>query len=65
MRSKVVFGNERVKKSFEKLKNAKTEDKNLYKWLIRAFEDLEKKPFSGIQIVKKIIPKEYERRFKY
>jgi len=63
MKSKIVFGNERVKKSFEKLKNSKTEDKNLYKWLIRAFEDLETDPFSGTQIAKKIIPKEYEKKY--
>ena len=63
MKSKIVFENERVKKSFEKLKNSKTEDKNLYKWLIRAFEDLETDPFSGTQIAKKIIPKEYEKKY--
>ncbi len=63
MKSKVVFADERVKKAFEKLKNSKTEDKKLREWLERAFGDLEENPFCGIQIPKRLIPKEYHKRF--
>ncbi|MAG20092.1 hypothetical protein CL618_01525 [archaeon] len=63
MKSKLVFGDEKTKLSFEKLKTSKTEDKKLYNWLTRAFEDLEENAFSGIQIPKKLIPKEYETKF--
>lgn len=63
MKSKIVFGDDKVKASFEKLKSSKTEHKRLYKWLTRAFEDLEENSFCGIQIPKKLIPKEYEKRF--
>jgi len=37
MKSKIVFGDDKVKISFDKLKSSKTEDKRLYKWLTRAF----------------------------
>ncbi len=63
MKSKVVFGNHKVKESFEKLKSSKTEDKKLYERLVKAFEDLEQNAFCGIQIPKKLFPKEYERKF--
>lgn len=63
MKSNVVFGNEKIKDSLEKLKNSKTEDKKLYSWLIRAFEDLKENAFAGVQIPKRIFPKEYEQKF--
>jgi Txe/YoeB family toxin of Txe-Axe toxin-antitoxin module len=63
MKSSVVFGNEKVKTSFEKLKHSKTEDRKLYEWLTRAFKDIEENAFCGIQIPKKLIPKEYEMKF--
>ena len=63
MKSKVVFGNSKLKDSFNKLKKLKTEDKKLYEWLVRAFEDLENDAFCGIQISKKLIPRDYEKKF--
>ncbi len=45
------------------MKSGKTEDTQLYGWLVRAFEDLEKDAFSGIQIPKKLVPKEYELKY--
>ena len=63
MKSDIVFGNNRLKDSLDKLRNSKTEDKKLYEWIVRAFEDLEKDAFSGIQISKKLIPKEYIKKF--
>lgn len=63
MNSEIVFENEKLKNSFDKLKDSKTEDKRLYSWIVRAFEDLEKKAFSGIQIPKRLIPKEYQKKF--
>lgn len=56
MKSKVVFADIKVKEAFEKLKDSKTEDKQLYQWLLRAFKDLEQNAFCGIQIPKKLIP---------
>jgi len=63
MKSKIKYAEERVKSSFEELKNSKTEDKNLYKWINRAMDDLEDNAFCGIQIQKKLIPKVYINKY--
>jgi Txe/YoeB family toxin of Txe-Axe toxin-antitoxin module len=64
MKSRVVFADKKVKEAYEKLKDSKTEDKHLYKWLNRAFDDLDENAFCGIQIPKKLIPKEYLKKYK-
>jgi len=60
MKSKVQFINDKVKKAFEKLKRS---DSKLYKFILRAFEDIEENVFCGIQLPKKLIPKEYLKKF--
>jgi len=35
--SRIQFADEKVKKSFEELENAKGDEKQLYEWLVRAF----------------------------
>lgn len=62
MNVEIRFVNNNLKKSFENLKKI-SKDKNLSKWLKRAFEDIEKNPFCGIQIPRKIIPKEYIKKY--
>lgn len=59
MKSKVKFVDEKVKESFEKLKESKTEDKKLYEWINRALDDLEENAFCGVQIPKRLFPKIY------
>jgi len=63
IKSTVVFENEQLKESLENLKESKTENKELHKWIMRAFEDLAQNSFSGIQIPKRLIPKEYIDKF--
>lgn len=63
MKSKVVFGNEKLKEAYDKLKTSKTEDQMLHKWITRAIDDLEENSFCGIQIPKKQIPKDYINKF--
>ena len=63
MKSEIEFADERVKSSFEELKDSRTEDKKLHKWICRAFEDLEDNAFCGIQISKKLIPKVYFEKY--
>jgi len=63
MKSEINFADEKVKRNFEELKNSRTESKKLYKWVCRAFEDLEENAFCGIQISKKLIPKVYLERY--
>jgi len=63
MKSKIVFVDTKIKDAFEKLKTSTTEDKRLNEFLLRAFKDLENDAFCGIQIPKKLIPNEYERKY--
>ncbi len=63
MKSRVVFADAKLKKAFETLKDSSTEDRRLYEWLERAFRDLERDAFCGIQIQKKLIPEEYKKKY--
>jgi Txe/YoeB family toxin of Txe-Axe toxin-antitoxin module len=58
--SKIRFANEKVKESFNSLENGKFEKKKLFSQLVIAFEEIENNAFCGIQIPKKLIPKEYK-----
>lgn len=61
MESKIIFGDEKLKKEFDSLQESR--DRDLQKQLTTAFENLSKNAFCGIQIPKHLIPKEYELRF--
>ena len=61
MKSEIAFGDERVKEGFDKLNSLK--EKNLHEQLVKAFKNLEDDAFCGIQIPKRLIPKEYFIRF--
>lgn len=63
MKSRVVFADKKLRKAFENLKDSKTEDKKVYEWLNRAFDDLADDAFCGIQIPKKQIPKDYIKKY--
>lgn len=58
--SKVRFSDEQLQKTFEKLLEGTGEEKELHRQLERAFEDIERNAFCGIQIPKKLIPEEYD-----
>ena len=63
MKSIVHFGDTALKKSYEKLKNSRAEDKLLHKWITRAIGDLDENAFCGIQLNKKLIPKAYIKKY--
>ena len=63
MKSDIIFADERLESSFHSLKNLKFEDKLLYGRLTKAFEKLEMDAFSGVQVHKRQIPKDYEAKF--
>lgn len=63
MKCRVVFADEKLKEAFEKLKDSTTGDRNLYKWLNRAFDDISENAFCGIQIPKRLIPKVYIEKY--
>ena len=58
-KSKVIFANESLQKSFDKLPEAD----DLKKFLIRAIKDLQENAFCGIQLSKDLIPKEYIQKY--
>ena len=60
MKSKIQFVNEKINESFDKLEK---EDNKLYKFILRAFKDIEENVFCGIQIPKRLIPKEYIQKY--
>jgi len=64
MKSIIKYAEEKVKLNFMELKNSKTEDKKLYKWINRAMDDLEENAFCGVQIQKRLIPKVYIEKYK-
>ncbi len=57
--SKIQFADKKIQKAFTNLKECKIYEPNLYKWLVRAFKDIEENSFCGIQIPKRLIPKKY------
>ena len=61
--SNIKFVDEKIQKAFEQLELKKGDEKKLYDWLIRAFQDIEENAFCGIQIPKKLIPKEYLQKY--
>ncbi len=61
--SKIQFADEKVKKAFEELKSSDRKDRELYGWLVQAFKDIEKNAFCGIQIRKRLIPREYIKNY--
>ena len=60
---RIKFADDKVKEAFGKLLDGKTEDKQLHEFLNRAFKDIEENAFCGIRISKKLIPKEYKKKY--
>lgn len=63
MKTKVRFVDPKIEKEFERLSTSGTDDKKLRKWVERAIRDLSNDAHCGIQIPKKLFPKEYIRKY--
>ena len=61
IKSEVIFGDENVKKAFDKLDSVK--EQNFRKQLTKAFQNLKEDVYCGTQIPKRLIPKGYIKRF--
>jgi len=59
----VAFIEESTRNAFDRLKKGKFEDRTLYRFIDRAIDDLEEKPFVGIKIPKRLWPKEYIQKY--
>lgn len=62
--SKVRFADKKVQKAFEELVDSYKNERKIYDWLIRAFQDIEENAFCGIQIPKRLIPMTYLNKYK-
>ncbi len=59
---KVFFISEKTKREYEDLKNGNDSDRQLYKYLTRAINDLSVNPFIGVRFQKNIIiPVKYKK----
>lgn len=57
---RLEFADEKIKRAFERLKD---NNLDLYRFLLRAFSDIKNDPGCGIPIRKKLIPKEYIKKY--
>lgn len=62
--SNIRFVDEELKKAFYKLENGNDAEKKLFRAINKAIDKLEQNVFCGVQIPKKLIPKEYIKRYK-
>jgi len=61
--SEIRFADEKVKEAFFKLENGDAQERELFKFVNQAMDNIEKNAFCGIQIPKKQIPKEYLKKY--
>jgi len=61
MQSQIIFGDERLKKEFESLSSLR--EAKLHDQIKKAFLNLQEDAFCGIQIPKRLIPREYLKRY--
>ena len=53
------FADEKLKEAFHKLENGDSFEKELFKWINQAMDNIEEDAFCGDQVPKKLIPKIY------
>lgn len=63
LESVIRFGDEKIKCAFTELKHGDDSEKELYKIINQALDNIEKNAFCGIQIPKKLIPKSYLQKY--
>ncbi len=61
--STIRFADEKVKEAFYKLEHGDAQEKELFRVINQAIDNLEENAFCGIQITKKLIPKEYTKKY--
>ena len=61
--SDIRFADESIKEAFYKLEKGDDSERELFKFINQALDNLEENAFCGIQIPKRLIPKEYILKF--
>jgi len=59
----VAFADKKLEGAYKNLLEGKFEDRQLHSWLTRAMEDLRSNPMCGDRVPKKLIPKEYLKKY--
>lgn len=63
MPSTARFADEKIKEAFYKLENGDNSEKEIFKIINQALDNIEEDAFCGIQIPKRLIPKEYTEKY--
>jgi len=61
--SDIRFADENIREAFYKLEKGDDSERELFKLINQALDNLEGNAFCGIQIPKKLIPKEYTKKY--
>ena len=61
--SDIRFVDKNIREAFYKLEKGDNSERKLFKFINQALDNIEENAFCGIQIPKKIIPKEYISKF--
>ncbi len=61
--SNIRFADENTREAYYKLENGDSSEKELFKFINQAMDNIERNSFCGIQIPKKQIPKEYLTKY--
>lgn len=61
--STVRFADEKIKEAFYNLDHGDAQEKDMFRLINQAMDNLEENAFCGIQIPKKLIPKEYIQKY--
>ncbi len=61
--STIRFADENVKEAFYKLEKGDDSERELFKIINQALDNIEQNAFCGIQIPKKLIPREYTSKY--
>ncbi len=62
--SKYRFADEKIKKAYYALEEGDYQERFLFKRIHQAMDAIESNAFCGIQVPKRLIPKEYIRKYK-
>ena len=63
MKASLYFADEKIRQSYLALASASTEEQETYTLLKAAFDSIAQDAFGGIQIPKRLIPKEYIKKY--
>ena len=61
--SDIRFADENIREAFYKLEKGDDSERELFKFINQALDNLEENAFCGIQIPKRLIPKEYITKY--